>query len=76
MWPNPQFPANLVTFTEEILNGKLHFFMQWYVEKHFHSYLVKTSKDYLFLGSALKLNPESDKAAHERQVFLKSCVKC
>ena len=25
MWPNPQFPAELVTFTEEIVNGKLHF---------------------------------------------------
>ena len=25
MWPNLQFPADLVTFTEEILNGKLHF---------------------------------------------------
>ena len=25
MWPNPQFPADLVTFTEEILNGKLLF---------------------------------------------------
>ena len=25
MWPNPQFPADLVTFPEEILNGKLHF---------------------------------------------------
>ena len=25
MWPNPQFPADLVTFTEKILNGKLHF---------------------------------------------------
>ena len=25
MWPNPQFPADLITFTEEILNGKLHF---------------------------------------------------
>ena len=25
MWPNPQFPAVLITFTEEILNGKLHF---------------------------------------------------
>ena len=24
MWPNAQFPADLVTFTEEILNGKLH----------------------------------------------------
>ena len=26
MWPNPQFPVDLVTFTEEILNWKLHFF--------------------------------------------------
>ena len=26
MWPNPQFPADMVTFTEEILNGKLFFF--------------------------------------------------
>ena len=25
MWPNPQFAADVVTFTEEILNGKLHF---------------------------------------------------
>ena len=24
MWANPQFPADLVSFTEEILNGKLH----------------------------------------------------
>ena len=25
MWPNPQKTEDLVTFTEEILNGKLHF---------------------------------------------------
>ena len=25
MWPNAQFPADLVTFTEEILNVKRHF---------------------------------------------------
>ena len=25
MWPNPQLPADLVTFTEEILNAKLQF---------------------------------------------------
>ena len=25
MWPNLQSTADLVTFTEEILNGKLHF---------------------------------------------------
>ena len=25
MWPNPQETADLVTFTEEIVNGKLQF---------------------------------------------------
>ena len=25
MWSNPQFPADLTAFTEEILDGKLHF---------------------------------------------------
>ena len=25
MWPNPQFPADLVTFTEETMNWKFHF---------------------------------------------------
>ena len=29
MWPNPQFPTDLVTFTEKILNGELDFFVQW-----------------------------------------------
>ena len=27
MWLNPQFPGDLATFTEEFLNGKLHFFV-------------------------------------------------
>ena len=25
MWPNPHETAHLVTFTEEIVNGRLHF---------------------------------------------------
>ena len=25
MWPNSRFPADFITFTEEIQNGKLHF---------------------------------------------------
>ena len=29
MWPNTQFPADLVTFTEEILYGKHQFFVHW-----------------------------------------------
>ena len=31
MWSNAQFPADLVTFTEEILNGKLHFLCSAYI---------------------------------------------
>ena len=31
MWPNPEFPADLVTFTEEILNEKLHFMCSDYI---------------------------------------------
>ena len=30
MWLNPQFPADLITFTEEILNGKLDFLCSAY----------------------------------------------
>ena len=31
MWPSPQFPTDLVTFTEETLNRKLHFLAQWFL---------------------------------------------
>ena len=33
MWPNPQETADVVTFTEEVLNGKLHFCFSVCVEK-------------------------------------------
>ena len=33
MWPNQEFPVDLVTFTEEILNEKLHF-CEVYVVSH------------------------------------------
>ena len=35
MWPNPQFPADLATFNEEILNGKLHFLCSLTSESYF-----------------------------------------
>ena len=35
MWPNPRFIADLVTFTEEILKGKLHFYAVRYHFKFF-----------------------------------------
>ena len=36
MWPNTKSPVDLVTFTEEILNGKLHVLysvsiIEWYI---------------------------------------------
>ena len=32
MWPSPQETVDLVTFTEEILNGKFQFFLQCSLE--------------------------------------------
>ena len=31
MWANPQFPSDLITFAEEMLNEKLHFFVQRFI---------------------------------------------
>ena len=38
MWPNPQETADLVTFTGEMLNGKLHFL---YGVNKFRYFLVR-----------------------------------
>ena len=37
MWWNPQFPAHLVTFTEEIFNGKFHFLCSDWLRSIFFS---------------------------------------
>ena len=49
MGPNPQFPADLVTFTEEIHNGKLHILCSvcTAVDKYY-SWYVKNAIKYIF----------------------------
>ena len=43
MWPNPQETANLLAFTEEILNGKLHFLCS--LNSIYHKKLVKANEN-------------------------------
>ena len=43
MWPNPQFPADLVTFTEEILNGDFIFCAVTKVEQIFKVEHLRTN---------------------------------
>ena len=38
MRPNPQFHVDLITFTEEILNGKLHFLRNGLSNRKFQVY--------------------------------------
>ena len=47
MWPNPQETADLVTFTEEILNGKLRFLYS--ASKHLRWELCNNSLIYFLL---------------------------
>ena len=56
MWPNPQFPADLVAFTEGILNGKLQFCRVIVLEYVFS--LIKFTKVRLILLGATKLQRE------------------
>ena len=42
MWPNPQFHADLVTFTKEILNGKPYFLCNEWPQLVFKIPLKKT----------------------------------
>ena len=52
MWPNPQENMNLVTFTEEIINGKIHFCAVYVLKK-----LLSTSflaKNFSFFKNPLE----------------------
>ena len=59
MWQNPQFHADLVTFTEIILNGKLHFLCsEWLWELkniYFSVSIIHTISFNLFLRKLLIL---------------------
>ena len=43
MWLNPQESADLVTFTEQILNGKLHFLGSGIIKNEFDDYKVDST---------------------------------
>ena len=61
----PKFPADLVTFTEEILNGKLHFLCSEVnpgQENRANTFGTFTNR-FRFFVSALSLNPENLKKA-------------
>ena len=79
MWRSPQFPADLVTFTEEILNRKHHFLFSvpLWIETETR---YDTSKDVIkmiFFPSRHDINHCSNK----RKIFpqkniLKDCILC
>ena len=53
MKPNPQFAANLITFPEKILNGKLHFCVQWMQSSKNRLKLIQYFKDKIVSTRAL-----------------------
>ena len=60
MWPNPQFPGDLVTFTKETLNRKLHFFCALVYAKivrgwKLFSIFLKKFRDKCFTGPSIPL---------------------
>ena len=58
MWPNPQETADLVTFTENILNGKLHILCSvcCAIPVFSHQYISTQKEDDLTLNERTELN--------------------
>ena len=59
MWPNLQLPADLVTLTEEILNGKIHFLRselqyQDVIWRHYVHWLLVEYSLRSFLGISIR----------------------
>ena len=62
MWPNHQETGDLVTFTEEILHGKLHFlfsFISWQLQIENYILIIETNKTEEIIGQ--KINKEINK---------------
>ena len=61
MWPNPQETTVLVTFTEEILIGKLHFSCSVRIQNsQVVSDFSTKVKAYHFLGNYVAMNKQRD----------------
>ena len=69
MWPNPQFSADLVTFTEEILNGKLHFLcsVSW---NYFSGFGKKFAKSHNFFYAKISDNNRSYMGYDQLEVLI------
>ena len=63
MQPSPQFPVDLVTFTGEILDGKLHFLCRGYELLKQHK-ILKRKGQFLFL-----CNPKGPKTSWAQTIF-------
>ena len=55
MWPNPEFPADLVTCTKEILNGTLHFFVQCEGPMKYHLYVCLLKSIFSFVRVCIRI---------------------
>ena len=78
MWPNPLETADLVTFTEEILNGKLHFFVQWMLRrplKSFHTVFRDISETVIIFCKTLIIYMKAFSIQYIWQYFIKTWVR-
>ena len=55
MWPNSQFPTDLVMFTEEILNGKFQFLCSITKSKFRHQSVFADRKFYINFSQIFNL---------------------
>ena len=70
MWSNSQFPADLVTFTGEILNGKLHFLYS----VQLHSAIFSQVLGYWVTLRHIEACSDITEAYERNQIYLEFCI--
>ena len=69
MWPNPQETPDLATFTEEILNGKLHFLCGEYIQEGKLFHVSKTTKQ-----RCTFLNKQNFPKHHQTEIWFETRI--
>ena len=82
MWRNPDEAVGLATLTEEIFNGKLHFFVQFYLKKVFNykidcltCNLCKSEQHKPLGNNCINSFPREILAIYKRDLFFFNFVK-
>ena len=76
MRPNVRFPADMVTFTEKFLNGKLHFLCSALTTLSWSTRNFKRIFCYYIQSLSYRYYWQNDTKGKNQNIICKKCIRC